>query len=261
MDNNSFSGFIPLAEAISSIHIIQAQNGWLAVDKPCGVSVHNDPGHDLVSIVTQMLGSDTQITARPGLEPGFTVHPVHRLDMETSGVMLLATHADSLAQLSEQFKQGQVKKKYMALVHGLVEAQLPDPGYRVWQYPLAKTAGGRNNPKGSGQLVACQTRYKLIDKSRHYSLIQIDLITGRKHQIRRHAKLAGHPVTGDTRYGSKKSIDFLKNKCNYTRLGLHCQSIELVFPGQTEPMCIQSGQSLDDMIRLLETDKPLETNE
>jgi 23S rRNA-/tRNA-specific pseudouridylate synthase len=118
--------------------------------------------------------------------------------------------------------------------------------------------------------VACETRYQLVDQSAHYSLLKIDLITGRKHQIRRHAKLSGHPVTGDTRYGSKKSIEFLKNNCSYTRLGLHCHSIELNFPGQTGVMCTQSdlawsdrfqsdySQSdylLNDMTRLLESDK------
>ena len=249
-----------MTDAMGSIQIIQVQRGWLAVDKPCDISVHNDPGNDLLSIITNLICSDTQLATHLGLKPEFKVHPVHRLDKETSGVIILATDAKILAQLSEQFTQKKVKKKYMALVHGLVDPEPSEPGYHVWQYPLTKTAGGRNNPEGKGQRIACETRYKLVDQSNHYSFLEIDLITGRKHQIRRHAKLAGHPVTGDTRYGSKKSIEFLKNNCSYTRLGLHCHSIELNVPGLTGSMSIQSDRfqsyySGDDMTRLLESDK------
>jgi 23S rRNA-/tRNA-specific pseudouridylate synthase len=250
-----FSGFTKVTDPMTSIHILQAQTGWLAVDKPCNISVHNDPGKDLVSVIADQIKSDANLSGSLGATSGFTVHPVHRLDQETSGVILLATDKTILAQMSDLFALGLVKKQYMALVHGLVAPVPPDPGYGAWTYPLTKTAGGRTNPRGSGPLVACETRYRLVDQSLHYSLLQIDLITGRKHQIRRHAKLAGHPVTGDTRYGSARSLAFLKNNCAYTRLGLHCLSMELTLPGQTRPIHIQSDRSLTQMTRLLETDK------
>jgi len=79
-----------LAASKNSINIIQAQNGWLAVEKPCGMSVHNDPGNDLVSKLTDQIKTDTQLVQTLGVKPGNSVHPVHRLDKETSGVILLA---------------------------------------------------------------------------------------------------------------------------------------------------------------------------
>ncbi len=247
-----------MAASKNSINIIQAQNGWLAVEKPCGMSVHNDPGNDLVSKLTDQIKTDTQLVQTLGVKPGNSVHPVHRLDKETSGVILLACKENILRQLSEQFALHQVKKEYLALIHGQIDESITPGTYQTWDYSLAKKAGGRNNPKGKKPFVACETRYQLLEKSPHYSLLKIDLITGRKHQIRRHAKLAGHPVTGDNRYGSKKSVDFLKNKRSYHRLGLHCQSIEFKAPGSNnkeQSICIQSKNSLEEMMTLLKMDK------
>lgn len=236
------------------IHIICARPGWLAVDKPWGISVHNDPGRDLVSTIGDQLASDHALAARIKFSPTAKVHPVHRLDKETSGVILLAFDLKILARLSEQFANNRVKKMYTALVHGTVEPDPVSPGFSTWTYALTKKAGGRTNPGGQGKKVACETRYQIIRQSAHYSLLEIELVTGRKHQIRRHAKLAGHPVTGDTRYGSKRSLSYLKNKCGFHRMGLHCRSMELVIPGEKKPMHIQSEDSQTDMIHLLDTD-------
>ncbi len=104
----------------------------------------------------------------------------------------------------------------------------------------AKEAGGRNNPAGKGKKVKAVTRYKILSQSPHYALLEIELLTGRKHQIRRHAKLAGHPVTGDSRYGSKRSIQFLKEKANYHRLGLH--AFQLGFQDQSSWVTITSDR-------------------
>ena len=84
----------------------------------------------------------------------------------------------------------------------------------------------------------------------HYSLLEIELMTRRKHQIRRHAKLSGHPVTGDTRYGSKKSIRYLRDTLSYHRLGLHCKCLEFVLPDQKKEVCTTSENPLTDMIQL-----------
>lgn len=240
-----------------SIRIIAAFKGWLAVDKPCGLSVHNDPGNDLISKLTDLIQSDKGLANNIGAETRFNAKPVHRLDKETSGVILIAVQPEILTELNRQFSDSRVKKIYKALVHGQIEYRSGRSDYDVWDFPLAKQAGGRKKPQGKGALVNCETRYRVIDNSRHYSLVRIELITGRKHQIRRHAKMAGHPVVGDTRYGSRRSIDYLKNKENFNRLGLHCQSIEIVDPlsKNNKTIKLRSSDPLTQMMNLFDKDK------
>lgn len=232
------------------IHILESRDGWIAVDKPCGISVHNDPGHDLVSILPGMIQPDSH---------SCSVHPAHRLDRETSGVILLAKDATTLQWLCGLFAEGKIKKQYTALVHGNFNGIPGSLCCGTWEFPLSKNAGGRNDPAGKPPRVACSTRYRVLQQSCHYTLLDIELVTGRKHQIRRHAKLSGHPVTGDTRYGSKKSVEFLKNTHAYNRLGLHCRTLEFVPPGHRQPIYITSKNPLKQMMRLLAEDGSQQT--
>ncbi|MCP4115415.1 MAG: RNA pseudouridine synthase [Desulfobacteraceae bacterium] len=211
---------------IDPIDILKTGQGWLCVEKPFGMSVHNEPGHDLLSILATRIRGDEALMTTLGIDSGFEIHPVHRLDRDTSGVILLATQPATLSALSTLFQTGAVKKTYIALVHGNFD--LAPGAVQVWDTPLSKEAGGRTNPKGRGKRVRAETRYKLLDQSAHYALLEIELLTGRKHQIRRHAKLGGHPVTGDRRYGSKRSVAFLRENQDFHRLGLHSFSIEFV---------------------------------
>jgi RluA family pseudouridine synthase len=224
------------------IKILETGDGWIGVEKPCGISIHNDPGNDVLSIVSSMIKKDRNDKT--------SVQPVHRLDKDTSGVLLLAYTPDTLKKLSDYFNKSLVKKKYLALVHGNFEKHKQD--LQIWNFPLTKDAGGRDNPAGKGKRVNAETRFTILQQSEHYALLQITLITGRKHQIRRHAKLSGHPVTGDMRYGSKKSLNYLKNKCGYTRLGLHAQSIEI--PEMIPPLGIRSETIPKEMDALLKKD-------
>jgi 23S rRNA-/tRNA-specific pseudouridylate synthase len=243
--------------ALPQVHILRIEKGWLAVDKPCGMSVHNDPGQDLVSFLTQRIGADSLLMDRLGISSSFKVQPVHRLDRETGGVILLSVNDKALRDISTLFVNGQVKKRYMALVHGNFISTDESHGYQVWDYPLSKTAGGRNNPAGEGKRVPCRTRYKILQQSPHYALLEIEPVTGRKHQIRRHAKLSGHPVTGDTRYGSARSIEYLWAQKSYACLGLHCRQIEFTLPEQETSFCIQSKNPLTEIFQLMKGDGPI----
>lgn len=228
---------------MDKIHIAARGKGWICVEKPAGISVHNDPGKDILSMAAQFLSDKTPIQD--------LLQPVHRLDKETSGLLLLATEPDALTRLSALFARGEVKKKYLALVHGNFDIQ--QRGERLWDNPLSKEAGGRNNPAGKGKKVEAMTQYKVLEQSIHYALLEIELLTGRKHQIRRHAKLAGHPVTGDSRYGSQRSIQFLREKCNYHRLGLH--AFQLAFQDKDQSrVIIRSAMIPLEMNTLLKQD-------
>ncbi|MCP4627744.1 MAG: RNA pseudouridine synthase, partial [bacterium] len=189
------------------------ETGWLVADKPSGMSVHNDPGHDLCSQLDAIVQKNPAMCRKLGYDSDFGFHPVHRLDRQTSGVILFACTSDVLRHFSHQFENRTVKKQYIALLHG----NLREDTESIWTYPLGLKAGGRSNPKGSGSKQTASTRYRVLEYSRHYTLIECEPLTGRKHQIRRHAKLSGHPVVGDARYGSTRAVKFLKTNHGFDR--------------------------------------------
>ncbi len=228
--------------SIENITITGQGPGWICVDKPFGLSVHNDPGRDLVSI----LAGDSQLKGS-----GDILAPVHRLDRETCGLILLASDRKVLSLLSEQFAKRQVKKRYRALVHGCFE---PGQETGLWDTPLSKQAGGRTDPAGKGRQYPAQTRYKVLEQTTHYALLEITLLSGRKHQIRRHAKLAGHPVTGDSRYASPRALAFLKDNRQYATLGL--QSCYLEFQDAGRKVCLELPRLPLEMARLIQDDDP-----
>jgi 23S rRNA-/tRNA-specific pseudouridylate synthase len=236
----------------NEIKVLKTGNGWIGIEKPCGISVHNDPGKDVLSIVTSMARRGDIDLQGIRVKEKIKIQPVHRLDKDVSGVLLLAFTPDTLRKLGNYFRQGLVQKKYFALVHGNFKESGQD--LKTWNYPLSKNAGGRNNPAGNGKKVKATTRFTIIRQSPHYTLLDILLITGRKHQIRRHARLDGHPVTADRRYGSKRSIEFLKTNCGYDRLGLHAKSLDI--PDMTPPVLITSEKIPPKMEMLLNQDNP-----
>ncbi|MFA5906502.1 MAG: RNA pseudouridine synthase [Desulfobacula sp.] len=240
--------------SFSKLPLLRVEKGWLAVDKPCGVSVHNEPGQDLMSLLMQKIETDPLLKERLGIASMFKVQPVHRLDRETSGVILFSVNGKTLKTLSDLFVKGLVRKQYTALVHGTFDSKKESREYGKWCFPLSKEAGGRNNPAGDGKLVPCCTKFKVIRETHHYALLDIELKTGRKHQIRRHAKLSGHPVTGDTRYGSAKSVKYLQTQKSYHRLGLHCRQLEFTLTGEKGMISITSENPLAEMIQLLSED-------
>ncbi|MFH1154012.1 MAG: RNA pseudouridine synthase [Pseudomonadota bacterium] len=236
------------------IPVLARGKGWIAVEKPCGMSVHNQPGQDLISRVTRILSLESPVD-----EPGFPgpdarIQPVHRLDMETSGVLLLALDLETLRYLSGEFEQGRVTKTYVALVHGQVP--VPDTPDRVgvWDSPLSKTSSGRTDPVGKGKTVPARTGFRILGCSFHYTLLEIRLFTGRQHQIRRHAKISGHPVTGDARYGSRRAVSWLRSHRSFDRLGLHAHSMAFVPPGKTGAVTVMSMGIPAQMLDLIETD-------
>jgi RluA family pseudouridine synthase len=203
--------------------------GWVVVDKPAGITVHNDPGHDLCSRLSDFLSSSMDIGRAICLSPEYGLHPAHRLDKETSGLLLLACHREALDHFAKLMSSRKFRKEYLALVHGQLEIHVPAT-WGLWEWPLTRGAAGRRHPQGSGKRVACKTRFAVRQTSPRYSLLQCRLLTGRRHQIRRHAALAGHPVVGDRRYGAKRACRYLEQNFNFTRLGLHSAVLEFSLP-------------------------------
>ena len=229
--------------------------GWLVVEKPAGISVHNEPGKDLCSLVSSFLQNNQEAAKIISVAPDYGIHPVHRLDQDTSGLVLLAVDPGSFHELSKQFETHLVKKHYTAILHGKLEKSDENKEWGEWQWALAKTAGGRRNPQGSGDRQVSTTRYRILEYSERYTLVEIELMTGRKHQIRRHAKLAGHPVVGDLRYGSARAAKYLKENHKFDRLALHAYALSFTPPDSKTVKTIKTVDMPKKMADLFSGDK------
>ena len=234
------------------IPVVASGDGWLVVIKPSGISIHNDPGGDLISAVQAALRDDRW--------PHFdrfhgAMHAVHRLDRDTSGIVLLAGDSETASFFGEQFASRSVTKNYLAVLHGRLAKTVDDGAWHAWTDALSPAAAGRGNPRGGKPHVESITQWRLKMLTRHYSLVECRPLTGRKHQIRRHAKLAGHPVVGDRRYGSSRSCSYLSQKCHFNRMGLHAHSLTIQLPESSVVRTFRSHGLPASMVRLLEADR------
>jgi 23S rRNA-/tRNA-specific pseudouridylate synthase len=241
-----------IAAGATRVPVVACGPGWLVAEKPCGMSIHNDPGGDLCSLALAAVRAGRLPAVGHGLA---AIHAAHRLDRDTSGLVLLAGDPKTLAGFGGQFAAQAVQKGYLALVHGRCSGPAEPPHWAVWDWPLTAAAAGRNDPVGKGKRVPCATRWRPMAYSSHYSLIECEPLTGRKHQIRRHAKLAGHPVVGDRRYGSARSLAYLRRHHDFNRLALHAHFLRIRIPGDGQPTRFQSGGLPEAMRLLLDTDR------
>jgi 23S rRNA pseudouridine1911/1915/1917 synthase len=197
--------------------ILYKDDDILVVDKPAGLPVHPAPGHPEHTLVNAVLDylsiySDADDSLRPGI--------VHRLDMDTSGVMLVARNRAAWDNLVEQFKSHSVVKVYLVLVKGHLS---PEVG--VIEAPIGRDPGNRKRmavaAEGEGR--PARTEYRVLRYIENYSLLEVTPETGRTHQIRVHLAAIGYPVVGDATYG-KKSALVSRQFVHASRLGFRLPS-------------------------------------
>jgi 23S rRNA pseudouridine1911/1915/1917 synthase len=202
------------------LSVVYEDADLLIVDKPAGLVVHPAPGHSGGTLVNALLARDTEYGGIAGVQrPGI----VHRLDRDTSGLLMVAKNDRAQASLMAQLKARGVKKTYLALVAGVVVAtsgriEAPigrDPHHRT---RMAVVPAGR----------PAVTGYQVRERLAGWTLLELDLITGRTHQIRVHLAAIGHPVAGDPLYGTGRSR---RGPEGLERLFLHSWRIELQSPG------------------------------
>jgi len=179
------------------LDIVFEDDSLIVLDKPPGLVVHPGAGHRQGTLVHGLLHHAAELSAvgaagRPGI--------VHRLDKDTSGLLVVAKTPDALTRLAEQFKQGEVKKLYLALVLGVPEKATGRIEAAIGRHPterqkMAVREGGR----------AAVTEWAVRERFGPSSaLVEFRLHTGRTHQIRVHAARLGHPVAGDALYGGRR---------------------------------------------------------
>ena len=177
--------------------IIYQDGDIIVLDKPAGLTVHPAPGHPTGTLVNALLAACPDLRGIPGtLRPGI----VHRLDKDTSGLMVVAKNDRAQRALQRQLKERGVRKTYLALAKGVPAPREGTIEAPIGRHPknrkkMAVVAGGRE----------AITRYRVREEiaSGKYSLLEVEPITGRTHQIRVHMAAIGHPVIGDATYGRR----------------------------------------------------------
>jgi len=214
------------AERARALPIVFEDAALLVLDKPAGMAVHGGSGLSFGAI-------EALRSARPDAK---LLELAHRLDRDTSGLLLVAKKRSALVALHRMLREGEVKKFYIALVKGRWRG-----GPREIRAPLHKsvTRGGERRVAVRGDGVAAATRVRPLAVSARVSLLELELLTGRTHQIRVHLAHVDHPIIGDDKYG-----DFAFNRAlaqqGVRRLCLHARRLELAHPLSGVRLCLES---------------------
>lgn len=211
---------VPEAEDIP-LTILYEDEDLAVVVKPCGMVVHPAPGNETGTMVNALLAALDSLGGIGGeTRPGI----VHRLDKDTSGLLLVAKNDRSQQALSDQLQARMMEKHYLALAEGIIRE---DEGWI--EKPIARSKKDRKkmaiDPAGRDAL----TLWKVLERGNQATLLDVHIVTGRTHQIRVHLQSVGHPVCGDPVYGHPKGL-------KVPRLMLHARSLAFTHPVTGERM-------------------------
>ena len=175
----------------------------IAVNKPAGMTVHAGAGTSRGTLVNALLGRGQSLSqSGDALRPGI----VHRLDKDTSGIILVAKNDPAHAKLSESFRQRQIKKIYIALVQGLMKENRGTIDLAIARDPKRRTRMTARRSLVLGNSREARTDWRALARIDSATLLEIQLHTGRTHQIRVHFSALHHPVVGDTLYGAAAQL-------------------------------------------------------
>ena len=215
-----------------ALDFLYSDEDLVVLDKPAGLTVHPGAGQSSGTLVHRLLAHFPEIAGvggegRPGI--------VHRLDKGTSGVIVVARTAESYRALTAAFASRRIEKRYLAIVHGAPKLdrgtiEAPIGRHAVERKRMAVRANGR----------PATTRYRTIASAGGLALLELDLLTGRTHQIRVHLKHLRHPIVGDTTYGEARHKELAtapgRTVRSFPRPALHAWRLAFEHPRTRNPM-------------------------
>ena len=231
---------LPKAEAVEGLDVIYSDSDLIAVHKPVGVAAHPTVGWEGPTVLGGLAAAGFRIsTSGPPERKGI----VQRLDVGTSEMMMVAASERAYSVLKRAFKERTVEKTYHALVQGL-----PDPLSGTIDAPIGRhpSAGWKFAVTADGK--EALTHYQVVEAFREASLVEIQLETGRTHQIRVHMSAMGHPCCGDPMYGSDPNLG---KRLGLIRQWLHAVKLGFHHPANGEWMEIEAPYP-DDLHHALE---------
>lgn len=179
------------------LDIVYEDDDVIVVNKPQGMVVHPAPGHPDHTLVNALLYHSPLSTINGEFRPGI----VHRIDKDTSGLLMVAKNDMAHRSLAAQLKAKTNEREYVALVHGVIKE---DQG--TIDVPLGRSPKDRKKQAVVADGRHAVTHFKVLKRYQHYTLVSCRLETGRTHQIRVHMKYIGHPLAGDPLYGPRKTL-------------------------------------------------------
>jgi 23S rRNA pseudouridine1911/1915/1917 synthase len=229
-----------VATPIDGLKVVYDDEYLIVIDKPVGIAAHPSPGWQGATVVGAIFAAGYQL-ATSGVAERQGV--VHRLDVGTSGLMVVAKNEIAYSSLKEQFRQRSVSKVYRALVQGHMDPTVgtidaPIDRHPREDYRFAVVANGKPSI----------THYKTLEVFPAVTLLEIELETGRTHQIRVHFSALHHPLVGDQTYGSDPA---LAQKLKIARPWLHAKQLAFTHPGSGQQISFSSDYP-EDLTRSLE---------
>ncbi len=208
-----------------SINILYEDNDIAVIDKKAGLVIHPSYGHESGTLVNAIMFHINDLSGINGeIRPGI----VHRLDKDTSGLIIIAKNDKAHNKLSEMFKNKEINKTYLAIVKGSLGK---DTGRLETQMGRDLKDRKKMSVLKTGGKTAI-TNYEVLDKNDKFSLVRVNIETGRTHQIRVHMKYLGYPILGDSVYG--------KESKSVKRQMLHAYKLEFIHPVTGKEMIIKS---------------------
>lgn len=222
--------------------IVFEDKSIIVLNKPSGIAVHGGSGVDFGVIEAMRALRPTQKF----------LELVHRLDKDTSGVLLIAKKRSALRHLHDQLRFKKMQKDYQALVKGTWQAR-----DKVIKAPLLKLTlkSGERIVRVNQEGKECETRFKILQRYQGATLVQASPVTGRTHQIRVHCQYAGHPIACDDKYSEQRFDDTMRVH-GLNRLFLHAAQLRFTHPATEETMIVQAPldpvltQTLDKLVKV-----------
>ena len=220
------------------LNIVDEDENIILLDKRPGISVHEDEHSESNTLIMHVLAYLAQKGEyKPNEEQSFTPALCNRIDRNTGGIVIAAKTAEALRVMNEKIKLREIDKFYLAAVHGIPErSEATLTGYLLKDEKTNTVMVYDKNPPRNAKNII--TKYKVIAKARDTALLEVELLTGRTHQIRAHLAHIGHPLVGDGKYGINKA----DRERGYKYQALYSYRLRFAFKGEPTTLEYLNGK-------------------